>query len=300
MPPVLDPPRLSVIVASFSGPAALARCLESLATEDADAEVIVSIAEAAPDIVARFPRARFVSAPPGASVFRLRSLGIAHCRGRVIALTEDHCTAGPGWPRLLREAVEAGRPVVGGAVENGRAQTAHDRALFLCEYGAHLPSLPEGAAMSLTGVNVAYERERLLGCRAVWAEGFYENEVHDALQQAGCNLFRVPAVVRSHLAFGFAEAAAHLFRGGRRFGAYRGGGKALPLRALLLLASPAVPLVLLMRLLRGLLERRRDELPGTLPALPHLFAFCLAWGAGESSGYLEAMLSPRASGCPGA
>lgn len=286
--------RLSVVVASFSAAPALARCLESLPAADPEIEVIVSVAEAVPDVATRFPRVKFLTAPPGSSVFRLRSLGIDESRGQVIALTEDHCTAGPGWPRLLCEAVEAGRPAVGGAVENGRTQSTHDRALFLCEYGVHLPPLAEGATASLTGVNVAYQRERLWSCRAVWAEGFYENEVHDALREAGCALFRVPAVVRSHLAFSFHEAAAHLYRGGLRFGAYRAGRKDWPRRALLLLAAPAVPGLLVVRLLRGLFERRPQAARAALRDLPSLFVLYLAWGAGEARGALAALRGRRA------
>src|SRR3970040_927316 len=113
---------VSVVVASFSGEPALRRCLESLEPQTAEAEVIVAAeveAAAVARLQARFPRLVFVraargarvwaplearfprlvvgGAPRRASVFRLRAMGLEQARGRLVALTEDHCTAAPGW-----------------------------------------------------------------------------------------------------------------------------------------------------------------------------------------------------------
>ena len=85
-------PDVSVVVASFSGEAVLRHCLESLEPQAAGAEVIVATdveASGISRLEARYPGFRFVRAPRGTSVFRLRALGIDQASGRLVALTED-------------------------------------------------------------------------------------------------------------------------------------------------------------------------------------------------------------------
>ncbi len=291
MTPVAD---VSVVVASFSGEAALARCLESLDAQTTGCEVIASTdleGEALARLSARFPRARVLTAAPGTSAFRLRSLGVVEARGRLIALTEDHCTAAPGWLAALSAAHAAGHAVVGGVVENGRAAGAYERALYWCEYAAQMPPLPEGPSAFLSGVNVAYDRDVLLALRHVWQEVFYESEVHAALRAAGQRLHRAPsAVVTSHLDFAFGEALAHLRRGGRRYGRERIARSGPAQRALLCLGVPAVPALLLWRVVAAVVSRRPRELGHLLLALPHAACLVTAWGAGEALGYWGGIL----------
>lgn len=284
-------PDASVVVASFCGEPALRRCLQSLEPQADAAEVIVATdveIQAVARLEARFPRFRFLPAPRGTSVFRLRAMGVPHASAPMVALTEDHCTADPGWLEALRAEHAAGHAVVGGAVENGIGASAYDWALYLCEYAAHMPPLRDGPARTLTGVNVAYDREALAGCRGVWSEAFYENEVHDALQAAGHPLRRAgSACVTSHLALPFRQASAHLFRGGQRFGAYRRGRASPTARALLPVAAPAVPALLTWRVARTI-AARRPRLMGTFArALGHVAVLNGAWAAGEALGYLR-------------
>ena len=284
-------PEVSVVVASFSGEALLRHCLESLEPQAGVAEVIVATdveASGVARLQARYPGFRFVRAPRGTSVFRLRALGIDQARGRLVALTEDHCTAAPGWLDALRASHGAGQAIVGGPVDNGHPAEAYDWALYLCEYAAQMPPLREGPARALAGVNVAYERELLAGCRDVWREGFYENEVHDALLAAGHRLHRSgTARVSSHLALPLRDAAAHLFRGGRRFGQYRRGRSSPAVRVLLPIAALALPALLTARALRAVALRRPRELGTTARALGDMVAVNSAWAAGEALGYLR-------------
>jgi glycosyltransferase involved in cell wall biosynthesis len=285
-------PDQSVVVASFSGEAVLRHCLESLEPQAAGAEVIVATDVERSGIArleARYPGFRFLRAPRGTSVFRLRSLGIDQARGRWVALTEDHCTAAPGWLDALRAAHGDGRSVVGGPVENGHGARAYDWALYLCEYAAQMPPLRNGPARALSGVNVSYERELLAACRGVWADGFYENEVHDALLAAGHRLHRAAgARVASHLSLPLRQAAAHLFRGGRRFGQYRRGR-----------SSPAVRALLPVGALRPVAARRPREIGSAARGLAYIVALNSAWAAGEALGYLRPPAEPRAEAFAG-
>jgi glycosyltransferase involved in cell wall biosynthesis len=290
-------PEVSVVVASFSGEAALRRCLESLEPQTAEAELIVAAgveAAAVDRLQARFPRLTLVRAPRGTSAFRLRAIGLEQARGRLVVLTEDHCTAAPGWLEALRAHHRAGHAVVGGSVENGLSDGSYDWALYLCEYAAHMPPLGDGPARALSGVNVAYERDVLAGCRGVWQEAFYENEVHDAMRAAGHGLRRSgQARVSSHLALPLREAAAHLFRGGRRFGGYRRARSSGPLRALLPVGALALPGLLTWRVVRAVAARRPRRLAATARGLPYIVALNSAWAAGEAVGYLRGGPAPR-------
>src|SRR4029078_2161518 len=58
---------------------------------------------------------------PGASIFRMRSVGMSVARGDVIALTEDHCLPSPGWCKahIDGHAQHPDVAAVGGTVANG-------------------------------------------------------------------------------------------------------------------------------------------------------------------------------------
>lgn len=279
--------RASVVVAAFSGAAALEACLASLEPQRAGAEVLVvaPLDDGTRRLAARFEWARFLDAPAGSSVFERRALGVAAARGDVVALVEDHCTLVPGWLEALLGAQAAGHAVAGGPVENGLTARVWDWALYLVEYGAHLPPLPAGPAPILSGVNIAYTREALERCRATWAQAFYENEVHAAL--SGTGLHRAPqAVVTAHLRLAPRAAWAHLFAGGRRYGLHRRARVSALQRVLLPLLAPGVPALLLGRLLRTLAARRPALLGIALRGLPAVLSLLLAWSAGEALGYL--------------
>src|SRR5262249_41350775 len=142
--------------------------------------------------------------------------------GRIVLLTEDHCTFAPGWRDALAGAVGGEQRVCGGPVDNGAPRSAYDWAPYFFEYGAVLSPLAPAAAVLPSGINVAYPRSALELTRAIWEAAFHENEVHDALRGAGVRFGLVPeARVWSHLGFGFGAAMAHLFAGGRRFAAHR-------------------------------------------------------------------------------
>lgn len=293
---MLDTTQLSVVTASFSGEEALRRCLQSIVPQAPGAEVLVATAAAGDGVVRlerEFPTVRFVTAAPSTSVFRLRSLGLAAARGPIIVLTEDHCTANPGWLTALAAALSEGHDVVGGTVENGLPQP-RDWALFLCEYLSLLPPLPDGPIHTLLGVNVAYRRAALDRCHDIWRDDFHESEVHDALQRSGYRLHCIArARVTSHLEMPLARALRHLYRGGRRFGYYRQSRSTPVRRGLWLAASVLVPLVLLYRMVRTIIQRQPALLQMLLRGLPHLLLLVSAWSAGEATGYLFGLRAPH-------
>lgn len=277
-----------VAVASFSGAQSLVRCLRSLEVGAAGAEVIAAVAGGADldAVAAAAPRARLIVAPPGTSVFRLRSLALAEAHADFVALLEDHCTVAPGWLPALLSAHAKGHAVVGGPVDHA-GTGAYDWALYLSEYGPYQPPVIDGPVGALSAVNAGYDREALLTCQGAWSEAFYENEVHDALRARGFGLhLAAGAMVTTHLRMPPKAAAAHFFGGGRHFGRYRKTRQPALRRALLPLAAPLVPLVLLGRILGRVARRNPRRLPRSMVALPYLAWLVGAWSVGEAAGYL--------------
>lgn len=294
-------PEWTVVVASFSGEAAVRACLTSLAPQGAD-EVIVATnerPEAVERLRAAFPAVRFLSHPDVDSVFRLRSLGVVVATGRWIALIEDHCTVGPGWLAALRGAHRVPGRVVGGPIENGRAGVS-DGALYLCEYSEYMPPRADGATAALLGTNVSYLRDDLRNCEPIWRDKFHDNEVNDQLRALGRTLhLAAQATVFSHLRMTLREGMAHLYGGGRRFGGYRKSRSSRGRRVLWVLASPLVPLVWFARIVRRVVTRRPGRLGTLILGMPSVGCLLLAWAAGEAVGYLapaSAHLEPAGRG----
>jgi hypothetical protein len=240
----------------------------------------------------RYPWAELVPAPPEATVFARRALGLARARGEVAVLLEDHCAVAPGWRDALLAPVAAGHALAGGPVESARPTSVRGWALYLVEYAGLLP--PVSDARAVLAVNAAYDRAALESCRAVWADGFHEAEVHEALAAAGHRPRLSPgAVVHSSLDIPLRHAAAHLFRGGARFGAHRARRFGAGERALRILAAPLVPVVLMARIAGRVLRRRPRAATMTLLALPRACALVLAWSAGELAGHLPRRAEAR-------
>ena len=284
-----NPPALSVTIASWSGEAALVRCLDSVLPQAGDAEVIVAyrgVTDLAKSLGGRYPAVRFIGGPAAASVFLLRSLAARAATGDTLALLEDHAAVGPGWVQSLAAARARGWKITGGPIDNGEPATAYEWALYFVEYGIYLPPMPAGETAILSGVNIAYDRALLDGCRDLWATVFYETDVNAALGRAGHKLYLLPeAAVSSRLRMGFGEAMDHLYTGGKHFGRFRKFHATRLKRALLVLIAPLVPLVLLARIGRLTLARQPGRWRPLLLGLPALLLLLGAWSAGEAAGY---------------
>lgn len=282
-----ETPDLSIVVASWSSDESLARCLTSLAPQWDGAEVIVATNRPGSELERLYPQARFLHGSDGATVFQLRMLGADAARGRLVALLEDHAAAGPRWATALRAAHRAGHGIVGGPVENGLRSRAVDWALYFVEYGFYMPPMAAGPAPRLSGLNIAYDRELLRSCREVWRESLQENEINDALRTQGHALHLAPdAVVESFLPMSLGYAMGHLRDGGRHFARYRASRCSRTMRLVWALASPLVPVVLFLRLVRGVASRRLARLGPLIRALPFLALVLGAWGWGEATGYI--------------
>lgn len=285
-------PSMSVVVAAWGSDALLRQCLSHLDAERArcstPVEVIVATAlpaDVAAAVAADFPSIGLEVVPEG-TVFTLRARGVAMARGTLVAIIEDHVVVVPGWLSALLQAHADGHRILGGPVDNGVSRSAMGWALYFVEYGMHMPPAAGGAVAAVSGVNVAYDAILLHACRDTWLAALHENEVNDALGAMGHRPWMVPqAVVATHLPMTFGAAAEHLFAGGRQFASYRAERATRMSRALRVLASPGIPLVLFARLVRRVHARRPDRGVWLLRSAGATLVLLTAWAAGELTGY---------------
>ena len=293
---LMDEPEFSVLIGRV-GTEDGARILEALAALGRQAgagpyEVIVAdrLADATTrEIEARFPQVRLLHVPPGTTLPAMRTTALGEARGRYIAVTEDHCIAPPDWlASFARAFAEAppGTVAIGGAVENGVADTPLDHATFFCEYSAFLAPVAEGPAESLPGMNVAYVRAALGHLDAGdLAAGFWESTAHPALARAGGRLLstnRVRIVHAKKFRPGFFLRQRFLYS--RHFAGTRFRSSHPARRALACAATIVLPGVLLARIVRSVLAKpgARAHLPA---AIPWLSLFVITWSLGEMIGY---------------
>lgn len=300
-PPAID---LSVVVASISRPALVSGCLAALADsmEMLDPEcgrqvVLVRAADQADlDVLPEYDSlgaspVECVDAENGADVFRLRCLGASAAVGRLVALIEDHVVVAPGWAAELVRAHRDGAEAIGGPVAPAPGV---DFALYASEYGWHAPPGEAGPVPAVSGVNVAYDREVLEAHRKLWHSELREDEINDALRATGGVLrFEPRAAVASRLEMSRAEAAAHLYEGGRHYGRRRAESAVGMRRWAHLLRAPLVPGVLGLRLARRLLPAPSGCRVRFLRHLPGIGRLLAAWGLGELAGTLDALRGRR-------
>lgn len=292
-PAALGRPKLSVIVAASNAGALLAQCVAALAVQAHPDEVEIIIARDASrfddvdrtELDGRTPGLRWIDAPPGATVPRLRGLGIAQARADLIALIEDDCLVADGW---CRAAIATGGDcaAVGGAVEPGPYRKPLDWAVYFCEYGRFMLPVPSAPDAPLTGNNVVYSRHALAGLPDAVRSDFREAFVHAAWQQAGVPT-RVSGslIVRNINTWSLRHVTTAPFHHGRAYAAERYGARQAPVRVAVAALALGLPLLKLFRIAAGTLSRGR--LTGRLlVAFPWAMIFVGSWSAGEILGCL--------------
>lgn len=230
---------------------------------------------------------RVIEMPERRSVPQLRGEGVKAARGRLIAITEDHCLFPPRWLERFVE-LHAGREVaaVGGPVENGRTSSIADWAIYFSRYTTSMPPIGRGATGALPGNNACYKREALEAVAPLLKDGFWENDVNRELIARARVLWLEPGLVVTHnKPYRFGRYLALRYRHARCFGGMiraRAGRAELVKRVLL---SPLIPLMLLARSARAIQAKKRRGREFLL-AVPALLVCYGVWFWGELAGYL--------------
>lgn len=274
-------PILSVVVAATDSPRAVGRALSGLSGRGSGrAEVIVAagFAPSGPD-----PGVRWVEAPPGSGVPRLRWLGLEAARGRVVAFTEDSCIAAPGWVEAwLAAFADPTLDAASGVVEHADGASAVDWAVVFCEYAPFLPPTRAGPPARLAGNNFAATRDVALRAPA--------GEVHEValladVRRAGGAVRTVAgARVRHVRRYGLREAIGDRLRSGLGFGRLRASASSTPARLAATVAGPAIFAAQAGRVAAAALRDPR-RLGPFADALPITLALLAAWSVGEWAGW---------------
>jgi GT2 family glycosyltransferase len=282
--------RFSVIVASFNAPVTLERCLESLVEQvGEEGEIIVA------DCSDEDPRRSLRRALEGVQFLRfekrltipeMRREALRRAAGEILLLTEARLVPSKTWAAELLRAHQnhPQSPAIGGPIDSV-PRSAFDAAVFLCEYGWHMPPAADGECTELSGANLSYKRWALLECWDLVEAGAWEPFLHRRLEQKGYRLRRAGrAIVTYQNSLTVSQFLRQRFHYGRWFAAARVAGTG-PLRRLAYgLVSPLLPLLLTCRLARVAANRGRSALLAR--ALPWVLFSQTMWSAGEFCGYL--------------
>ena len=286
-----SPPVLSVVIASVNGRPYLDACLAALERQEGELAAEVLVADCVgPEVVeyvrSEHPETRVIPFDEPKSVPELRSAGILASRGRIVAITEDHCIPEPRWYLSMVESHRHhAEPAVGGAVDNAAVDRIVDWAVYFCEYSSFMSPVPAGPAPDLPGPNVSYKREVLEDLDDLIRDGYWETFLHWRLQELGHELVMDPAVRVLHRKhFRFLDFLRERFHYGRAFAGNRNRFVSAGRRWTYFLLSPLLPPVLVLRIGRRVWSRKRN-LGAFAASLPLIGAFMLAWAAGEWVGY---------------
>jgi hypothetical protein len=288
---------ISVAVICTSGTPDLTRCLEALRTQrDAPDFEVVAVCD--PKITGiervrqRFPEARILANQGQRTPLELGSRAVRECRGELILFTKDQCVPNPNWVRTMVDAQQEGRAAVGGRVEIAPDASPTDWAFYFVDYFRYAGPVEAGSAPFLTVCNVVYKRSELEAIRPVWDDSFVETAVNEALRARFGTLWIHPGsevTIYRHVTLRTAVTERYAF--GRLFGWSRIATWSSGRRLLYALFAPALPLLLLGRMVTVALRSRR--LAGALVrSLLPLTLIVLARSWGEWLAYLTGRL-PR-------
>lgn len=284
-------PRLSLVIASINGAAALVDCLASFAQQPLSDQIEIVVAEsstgdAAGDACRRYSNVRHLHFDERKSIPELRAIGLLSASAPILAMTEDHCLGAPDWIASALAAHAGEGLVIGGAVENSATERVVDWAVYFCEYGRYMLPITPGPTNDLPGPNVTYKRAALELFRDLLEPASWEPFWHWRLMERGVTLLNDPRlVVYHHKHFTFGGFLRERYYYARSFAGRRVAGAAWPRQALFALGAPLLPPLLLVRIVRQGLRKQRHQRE-LLAALPYITCFTLSWSWGELIGYV--------------
>ena len=285
-------PEISVVIASVNGLPYPLACLDALARQDGDvvAEVILADCTGPATVAAvreRHPDVRILAFDEPKSVPWLRAAGIRAARGRLVAVTEDHCVPRADWYRSIVAAHRrSGWAAVGGGVENDSSTRTVDWAVFFCEYHHLMSPVPAGPSELIPGMNVAYDMDALAPIADAFDDGLWENFLHDRLRAPVYVTGLDPSMVVGHRKyFTVPMFLSERFHYSRSFAGMRVAREPLRVRLRWAVLSLGLPALLVARLTRSVVRRRR-HLGWYVRAFPLVVLFSVTWSIGELVGYL--------------
>ncbi len=283
--------KISVIIACVNGLPVIDECLTALEKEQNSFDVEIIVANSCRDgttehIQKKFPDVKLLDFSERLSIPELRAIGMVKATGDILAIIEDHCNVQKDWFKEILKAHDKGYKAVGGTVVNGSVDRIVDWAVFLCEYSAIMPPMPQGEVDGITGNNASYRREILEKVDENIKKNYWEYFLHEELKKAGVKFLSVPSILVSHKKeFGFFYFLAQRFHYSRSFAGMRRTRTSISGRLFYILFSPFLPILMLWRISEQILTKKR-HIKEFLIALPLLSIFMISYAFGEFVGYL--------------
>ena len=284
-------PKLSVVVASQNARGSVRDCLRALDLQrrNGDVEILVvdNSVDETPNIVKKeFPGARLISADRAKLIPELWGIGISESKGDYLALTTSHFVASPTWTSEILKAHQSTHAGIGGAIENDLHAGIVSWAVYFCRYSPYMLPFPESEVKDFAADNASYKRRDLERVKDSMADGFWETFVHGEMLKEGMTLAKVPEIVVYHQrSFSFLGFMSQRLWHGRKFGSSRVTRLSTAKRCALILLSPLIPVLYLLRITSKVFARRRN-IGRFVVSLPILLLFLLSWSVGELSGYV--------------
>lgn len=283
-------PTVTIIIAVKDAEANLRELLERLSPAGTEEVQYIFVVAGAPtaDLVGLGDAVEVVAAPTSTLVPILWRDGIRRARGYGVALTTAQCLPPPGWVAALLAADMSNFVGVGGPIDLHPQNDPAHRAIYFLRYLAFTPPATRREVSEIAADNAIYRRAEILEHEDLLAEGFWEPSFHRRFRQQHLRLQLDPTLCIDYRGCEPLETfPGHRHAHGRAYGQWRAGQASLPKLAALILVSPLLPIVLLVRVLRRAWAhpRFRASVPS---ALPWLMLFVLAWCTGEARGYVVA------------
>lgn len=231
------------------------------------------------------PRVSVLVRPPGTLVPDLWRAGLDTSNEPLVAFSTAGMIPEPGWRNALVSALlGSGASAVGGPIAPTRHLSSTDRAVYLHRYARYWPPVDAPASLGPPGENALYVREHLRGLTPLSLPGFWEVEIHRALESCGQSvLFEPSAVLTFTGGSRFRRLLQTRFHHALRFGAWRAGSRGRLARARSLASAPLVPALLVGRALKSV-RRRSAPWRKWSSALPPLAVLATTWAVGEAAG----------------
>ena len=283
-------PRLSIVIAVKDGVGNLPAVLAALDGRGSETEVIFCEAGSTLDLKAGDDGLRIFSFPVQTLVPNLWSEGIARARGARVALTTAEFIPAGDWLDRLH-AADLDRWVgIGGAIDCDASASARNWGIFFLRYSAFAPPLPPGETEEIAADTAIYDRAAILEHEELLEQGFWEPSFHRRFRASGKKLSLDPELrVVYHGTVSARSFADQRYSHGRAYGVERGKRASLGRNLLLIMSSPLVAPLLLVRIIARI--RRLPHYRAQLArALPWLVRFTAAWASGEAAGYAIALI----------
>src|SRR2546425_10259716 len=282
-------PEVSVVMATHNAAGTIGECLESLRKQTFRGEAEIIVADCSTDgtdelIRKRFPGAKVLHVVRPRGVPELIKEAMRHTEGRIVAVTEPRCSFPADWLEKLRRAHESEYSVIGGAVENGRPDGLVSWACYFADYGGFMLPSDRKVTPILAGNHISYKREIIQERLDSMGEGFWKFFFNQELTRRGVLFLFDPELVAYYVPpETFWSFARRYYQHARFFAALRSREMSLGVRFLRAVSSPALPLVLSYRRLRGPVWERTPP-PGRFVLVPFLSGFGASWGPGAGGG----------------